>query len=601
MTQSPFRTAFRLPFAIILLTAFGSAADVAYTISLESPPEHLVQVQILLPPGPATRDLQLPVWNALYQIRDFAQFINWIRAKDRAGNPLQIRALNNSRWQLDSASDGAIVEYQIFVDSFGPFGAQLNAHHGFLNLAQILMYPVDSRNRPMTVRFSQVPPEWQVATPLPSNSGAYDADNYDRLVDSPVELGDFHESDFDEAGGHFRVVIDADPADYDANKIIANLHKITAAASSWMNDRPFQYYTFFFHFPRGPAGGGMEHAYSTAIEINAETIRRTLFPLNSVTAHEFFHLWNVKRIRPQTLEPIDYSKENFTRALWFSEGVTSTAEEIIQLRAGLMDEKQFLSRLSEQISELENRPAHLSQSAENSSLGAWLEGFDYYRRPDRSISYYNKGELLGFMLDLAIRDASHGRASLRELFQWMNANYAKKERYFDDSNGVREAAEAVSHADLGWFFTRYVAATDEIPWNDFLRYVGLHVERASVSVSDPGFIASRNFDGPVSVIAVTPGGEADKAGLQVGDIVTEIQGKPAGDESNQELSRMQPGDTISVKVRSRGPDREMRWKITARQEISYQVSDLGQVTPDQRARRIAWLKGETESPGAPTP
>src|SRR5262249_47999208 len=158
----------------------------------------------------------------------------------------------------------------IFVDSFGPFGAQLNAHHGFLNLAQILMYPVDSRNRPMTVRFSQVPPEWQVTTPLPSNSGAYDADNYDPPVHSPVELGDFHESDCDEAGGHCGAVIDADPADYDARKISATLHKIPAAASSWMNDRPFQSYTFFFHFPRGPAGGGMEHAYSTAIEINAE-------------------------------------------------------------------------------------------------------------------------------------------------------------------------------------------------------------------------------------------------------------------------------------------------------------------------------------------
>lgn len=343
----------------------------------------------------------------------------------------------------------------------------------------------------------------------------------------------------------------------------------------------------------------MEHAYATAIEINAETIRRTLFPLNSVTAHEFFHLWNVKRIRPQTLEPIDYTKENLTRALWFSEGVTSTAEEIIQLRAGLMDEKQFLRRLSEQIAELENRPAHLTQSAEDSSLGAWLEGLDYYRRPERSISYYNKGELLGFMLDLAIRDASHDRASLRELFQWMNVNYARKQRFFDDSNGVREAAEAVSHADLGSFFAKYVSSTDEIPWNDFLRYVGLRVEQFSVSVPEPGFIASRNFDGPMSVIAVNPGGEAEKAGLQVGDAITEIQGKPAGEESNQQLSRMQPGDTISVKVRSRGSDREMHWKIASHQQLSYEVTDLDTVTPEQRARRAAWLKGEAESAGVP--
>lgn len=599
MTPRSLRRAQQLALSIALLTVCCEAADTAYTISLDSPAEHLVQVQIILPPGPATRELQLPVWNALYQIRDFSQFVNWIRAKDRAGHPVQIRSVNNSCWQVEGAANGAIVEYQIFVDSFGPFGAQLNTHHAFLNLAQILMYSADSRNSPMTVRFSHVPGDWHIMTPLAFNSGVYTAENYDRLVDSPVELSQFHESDFDEAGGHFRVVIDADPTDYDSAKIVASLQKIVGAATSWMNDRPFETYTFFYHFPRGPAGGGMEHAYATAIEINAETIRRTLFPLNSVTAHEFFHLWNVKRIRPQTLEPIDYTKENLTRALWFSEGVTSTAEEIIQLRAGLMDEKQFLRRLSEQIAELENRPAHLTQSAEDSSLGAWLEGLDYYRRPERSISYYNKGELLGFMLDLAIRDASHDRASLRELFQWMNVNYARKQRFFDDSNGVREAAEAVSHADLGSFFAKYVSSTDEIPWNDFLRYVGLRVEQFSVSVPEPGFIASRNFDGPMSVIAVNPGGEAEKAGLQVGDAITEIQGKPAGEESNQQLSRMQPGDTISVKVRSRGSDREMHWKIASHQQLSYEVTDLDTVTPEQRARRAAWLKGEAESAGVP--
>jgi predicted metalloprotease with PDZ domain len=595
MTKQAIRRAVQVALSIAVLAAFSAAADVSYTVSLDSPEQHLVQVQITLPPGAAARELQLPVWNALYQVRDFAQFVNWVRAKDRAGNSLPTRQANDSRWQLDGAAEGAIVEYQIYVDSFGPFGAQINSHHAFLNLAQILMYPVEARNAPLTIRFSHIPSDWHIATPLQFVSGAYSAENYDRLVDSPVEMSAFHEFGFEEAGGHYRVIIDADPTDYDSDKIVANLHKIVAAATSWMNDRPFDTYTFFYHFPRGPAGGGMEHSYSTAIELNALTIRRSLYPLNSVTSHEFFHLWNVKRIRPQTLEPIDYTRENFTRALWFSEGVTSTAEECIQLRAGLLDEKQLLARLGEQISELENRPAHLTQSAEESSLDAWLEGFDYYRRPERSISYYNKGELLGFMLDLAIRDASHDRASLRELFQWMNVNYARKGRFFDDSNGVRETAEAISHADLGWFFTKYVAGREEIPWNDFLLYVGLHVEQFSIIVPDTGFVSSRNFDGPMSVIAVTPGGEAEHAGLQVGDIITEIQGRPASEESNQQLARMNTGEAISVKIRSRGLQHELQWKVTGRQETSYLVRDIDHVTPEQRTRRAAWLKGEAEA------
>jgi predicted metalloprotease with PDZ domain len=568
-----------------------------YVISLAAPEQHLVEVQVLLPGGGAQRELQLPVWNALYQVRDFVQYVNWVHAKDRAGQPLAVRELHKSLWQISGAERGAIVEYQIFVDSFGPFGAQLNTHHAFFNLAQILMYPVDARGAPVAVRFNRVPEGWRIATPLMSSgNGGFVAESYDRLVDSPVEIGNFQESDFDEAGGHFRVIVDAEPADYDMAQIVSALHKIVAAATSWMNDRPFDSYMFLYHFPRGPGGGGMEHAYSTAIDLNADAIARSSEVLSTVTAHEFFHLWNVKRIRPRTLEPADYTKENYTRALWFSEGVTSTAEGVIQLRAGLLNEKRYLELLSDEITELERRPAHLTQSAEESSLDAWLEGDPYYRRPERSISYYNKGELLGVVLDLAVRDATHDHASLREVMQWMNQNYAKKGRFFADSDGVREAAEAVSHADLASFFAKYVAGTDEIPWDEFFRGVGLKLTQETNAVPDAGFVASRNFDGPMLVGAVTPGGDAERAGLLVGDTILEIQGNAVGQESRDELARLSPGDTLAVKVRPRrGAERELKWKIGSRQEISYRIKDLENVTAEQRTRRVAWLKGEAEA------
>jgi len=604
--MKPFSNLARKHLRLVLLAAFLSSAaraqppaSVAYTVDFSSPAQHLVQVRIILPAGNSQRELQLPVWNALYQIRDFAQYVNWIRAKGRSGRSLAVREIDKSRWQIQGAAGGAIVDYQIYADSPGPFGAQLNPHHAFFNLAEMLMYPVDARSAPLSLRFSHIPEGWRIATPLKSDRDAFLAENYDRLVDSPVEIGNFEESDFDEAGGHFRVIIDADPADYDMAAIVGALHKIVTAATTWMNDRPFDTYTFFYHFPHGPAGGGMEHAYSTAIELSADAVKPSLDTLTGVTAHEFFHLWNVKRIRPQTLEPVDYTRENYTRALWFSEGVTSTAEGIILLRAGLIDEKQYLYRLGEEITELERRPAHLTQSAEESSLDAWLEGNAYYRRPERSISYYNKGELLGVMLDLAVRDASHGQASLREVLQWMNANYARKGRFFNDSDGVRGAAEAVTHADLSAFFAKYVAGTEEIPWDDFLRSAGLHVEVAANTMPDAGFIASRSFDGPMSVAAVTPGSPAEHAGMQVGDVIVELQGKPAGQESRQELAQLSAGDMLTVKVRSRrGVERELQWQMGSRQEISYGVKDLDTVTPGQRARRTAWLKGEAQSASA---
>jgi predicted metalloprotease with PDZ domain len=584
-------------FAFIFLGFSSSYATTGYSVSLANPEQHLVEVQIILPEGPAERELQLPVWNALYQIRDFSQYVNWIRAKDRAGNPLPVRSINDSRWQIAGAQAGAIVEYQIFADSAGPFGAQLSAHHAFFNLAQILMYPVDARDQPTVIRFAQVPQQWRIATPLAATTGGdFEAENYDRLVDSPVEIGTFQESDFDEGGGHYRVIVDAEPGDYDMQTITGMLQKIVTAATTWMDDRPFASYMFIYHFPRGPAGGGMEHAYSTAIALNAEVVERSPEVLASVSAHEFFHLWNVKRIRPQTLEPVDYTKENYTRALWFSEGCTSAAADFIQLRAGLLDERGFERELSADITELERRPAHLTQSAEQSSLDAWLEGYPYYRRPERSISYYNKGELLGITLDLALREASHGQASLRDVFQWMNQNYPKKGRFFSDSDGVREAAEAVSHVNLASFFANYVSSTEEIPWDDFFRVVGLHIVKSSTTVADAGFAASRNFDESMIVAAVTAGSQAEQAGLKVGDSILQINGNQPGQDSSEALSNLTPGDTITVTVRSRGnQEHELKWRVGSREEISYELKDLESVTPGQRAARAAWLKGEAQS------
>jgi predicted metalloprotease with PDZ domain len=588
----------QLRLALFLCVTGPCYAVTDYVVSLASAEQHLVEVQILLPEGPEQRELQLPVWNALYQVRDFAQYLNWVRAKDRAGRPLAVRELEKSRWQISGAEGGAVIEYQIYASMPGPFGAEFNSHHAFFNLAEILMYPVEARNEPMVVRFSQVPKEWGVATPLTSlPEGRFSAENYDRLVDSPVEIGTFRESDFDEGGGHYRVVVDAESGDYDMEKIVAMLHNIVAAATGWMRDRPFDNYLFIYHFPRGPAGGGMEHSYSTAIDVNAYVLPGSAEALTSVTAHEFFHLWNVKRIRPQTLEPVDYTKENYTRALWFSEGCTSTAADFIELRAGALGERHFEQDLAAAISELQRRPAHLTQSAEESSLDAWLEGDAYYRRPERSISYYNKGELLGILLDLAVREASHGQASLREVFEWMNQNYAKKGRFFPDSDGVRKAAEAVSHADLGWFFSNYVAGTEEIPWNDFFRSVGLRLIEEKSTTSDAGFAASRNFDGPMIVSGVNAGSAAEGAGLQTGDMILEINGKMPGRESSPDTERLKPGETISVKIRNkRGGEHELQWKMGSKEEITYELSDIEKIGAEQQARRAAWLRGEAQSP-----
>ncbi len=601
------RLPLRIVLAVLLLSCFANAAErvdydqvrlaiaTSYTIWLTHPEQHIVRVEVVLPAGPPTRELQLPVWNALYQVRDFSQFVNWVRAKDGEGKPIPVRQVDKSRWHINSAQNGASVEYEIVVNEPGPYGAQLNAHHAFFNLAEILMYPVNARASPMLVRWNDVPPGWRVATALPEAAPfAFTADNYDLLVDAPIEISDFQESDFAQGGGNYRVVVDADRGDYKMDSVVAMVRRVVEAETAWMNDRPFDTYLFIYHFPRDPGGGGMEHAYSTAIDVNAQVLATDPQALADVTAHEFFHLWNVKRIRPQSLQPVDYTKENYSDVLWFSEGVTNTVEDYILLRAGFMDEKGYLNRLAGDIEGLERRPAHLTQSAEESSLDAWLEKYPAYRQPGRSISYYDKGNLLGVMLDLEVRQASRGAASLRDVLQWMNRNYARQGRSFPDSDGVRQAAEAVSHADLQWFFQKYVAGTDEIPWNDFFQTVGLRVVRSSNRFADLGFGTSQSAGAPPAVSVLDPDSEAARSGLAVGDSVLEINGRVASSDYRAQLAAVRAGEKLRLRVRNDRGEHEVTWKIGSREQVDYEIKDMDMVTPQQKARRAAWLSGEDQ-------
>ena len=582
--------------SFVLASATAFAADpVRYIISLAHPEQHLVRVNMQIPPGVAEHDLQMPVWNALYQVRDFSQYVNWVRASDPAGRPLTVSSVDKSRWRISGTENGATVEYETFADQAGPYNAQLNEEHAFFNFAEILMYAVDQRSAPATVSFTNVPPGWKIACALQHKDEAeLAAESYDRLVDSPVELGSFEESDFDQGGARYRIVVDAEESSYDMRRVVSSVRRIASAATKWMNDRPFESYLFIYHFPHAPGGGGMEHAYSTAIDVSAQMLADNPLSLPDVTAHEFFHLWNVKRIRPQSQEPVDFTKEQYCSSLWFSEGVTDTAQNLIEARAGFVDEPTYLLRIANAIGAFERRPAHLTQSAEASSRDAWLEKYSYYRLPERSISYYNKGDLIGILLDLAIRDASQGRAALRDLFLWLNQNYAQQGKFFPDSAGIRQAAETLTHEDFGPFFEKYVAGTVEIPWDDFFKSVGLHLVKRAGSVADPGFSATRNFGAAPTVSVIVPGGGAQQAGLALGDSILKINGREASSDFQQQLANLMPGDTVHLHVKSRRGERDLQWTLASREEVEFELRDVDNMTPQQKARRAAWLASEDE-------
>lgn len=466
-----------LAFAALITTAYPARATIRYQVGLSRPADHTFHIGMTIPGVRGNVTVQMAAWDALYQIRDFAHHVSEMRASDASGRDLRVNRLDKQTWRIEGSGD-VNVQYASYWDENGPFGTQLDAEHAFLNLAMVLCYVPDRISEDTIVRFDGVAPGWRVAVELPPADGAdgapnaYAAANYGALADAPVEIGRFDEVRFTAGGRPIRVVLHGDAVD--RSRLINTLTSIVNYETGLMGESPFREYLFLCHIGRRYGGGGMEHSNSAAIGVDSGAT------LANVSAHEFFHLWNVKRIRPQSLEPLDRRGEMWTPSLWFAEGVTNTYASYTLVRTGLWSKSEFLEDLSAQISALESRPAHRWQSAEESSLTTWFDKYALYNRPEFSVSYYDKGQLLGVGLDLTIRDATDNRASLDDVLRRLNQQYAQRGRFYADSQGVRMAAEDVirqakpdANADLSDFFGRYVAGTDDLPYEQWLSVAGL--------------------------------------------------------------------------------------------------------------------------------
>jgi predicted metalloprotease with PDZ domain len=588
--------------AATLFAATPARATIRYRVSLAHNDEHVFQVEMEIPKGIVPTVIAMPAWNALYQVRDFTYRVQGLKGaavseSDESGTALLLKPLDKQTWSVGSLQSPAksedlrkeVVRYSIEWDDPGPFNSQLNAHHAFINLAEILMYIPNRRSEDTEVVFDHLPLTWKLAAGLPAgpDENSFTAESYDALVDAPVEAGKFEDFGFENQGARFRVIVDG--AEWDKGHLEDCLRRITTYELRLMGGPPFGEYAFFFHF--GPyadvGGGGMEHSNSTAISATSVESAAT------VAAHEFFHAWNVKRIRPQALEPVDYSKEQYTRALWFAEGVTSTYGAFALERVGLWTKDQFYDDLATQISDLESRPAHKWQSVEESSLDAWLEKYDSYNSPDRSISYYNKGQLDGLLLDLEIRDATDNRKSLDDVLRAMNAEYAQAGKFYDDSMGIRRIVEQVSGKSFEDFFRRFVAGTDEIPYNDFLAAAGWELKVEKTTTSDLGFwLGTESFKG-VTVSGLEPGSAAELAGLRTGDVIVPARGKPDGRELANFLRTRAGGDPLTLKVHREGQEIEIAFQVGSREDREYAIVEIPHPSERQRRIRDGVLKGTT--------
>jgi predicted metalloprotease with PDZ domain len=598
--------------------AQGGAPQITYTVSMPRPETHLLEVEMRLrwesPAAPAGVELLMPVWTpGSYLVREYARHVQDFAAQDGGGRALQWRKTNKNTWRVESGGAREVrARYSVYANELTVRTNELNDRHAFWNNAALLMYPEGHLKAPSTVRV--VPfRDWKVATGLPAVSGerhTFRAENFDVLYDSPFIASNFRLLTFEVRGVEHRIVFDGE-GNFDAERVRRDTQKIVESSVEMMRDVPYRDYTFIY-MTHPTVRGGLEHLNSTAViytrfGFRPESSYRDFLTL---VAHEFFHLWNVKRIRPDALGPFDYTRENYTRLLWVAEGVTSYYEGILVRRAGLMTDKHYLDAAAKAFSDLQNTPGRHEMSIEEASFDAWIK----YYRPDENtinsaVSYYDKGAIVAMLLDLEIRKRSRGARTLDDVLRHLYDEFYKKNRNFTPED-FQSAAERAAGASLDDFFRRYVRGREELDYNAALETVGLRLDtagpaettaaaRTSAALTALGATLAQEGD-RLTVRNVPAGTPAYEQGLSAGDQIVAVDGyRATRDFLGARFEEKKPGEAVTLTVFRLDELRTLQIKLVAPREATYRIVPVRQPTPEQMKNYQAWLNAPYPKPAQP--
>jgi predicted metalloprotease with PDZ domain len=601
----------------------GPAPEINFTVSMLRPHTHLLEVEIRLQqatgtPGAET-DLIMPVWTpGSYLVREFARHVQDFRATDATGKTLTWTKINKNTWRIATlGSRDWRATYRVYANELSVRTNELNSEHAFWNNAALLMYPAGLLNVPSTLHVL-APDPWKVATGLPVLPGpknTFRAENFDILYDSPVEVSNFKTLSFEVKGVPHRIIIDGE-GNYDPEKMRTDVKKIVETEVELMGGEiPYHDYTFILHL-RANTGGGLEHLNSTALgyprfgfgpepKERSETVNsagpgapplRTYRGFLTLVAHEFFHLWNVKRIRPDALGPFDYTKENYTRLLWVAEGFTDYYARLVLRRAGLITEKEFLTETAKAFQNLQNTPGRLVMNLEESSFDTWIK---YYRQDENSINsqvdYYDKGSLLGLLLDLEIRKQSHGAKSLDDVMRYLYAEFFKKGRNYTPED-FQKACELMAGSSLESFFAKYIRGTEELDYDAALATAGLRLDKSltaegTKAVEKPflGADVAQEED-RLMVKKVYAGAAAYEQGLNAGDQIVAFNNMRANKEFvDARIAEKRPGDLITLTIFRSDDLSTLLIKLGARVDSVYRIVPVDNAVDEQKRIYQSWL------------
>jgi predicted metalloprotease with PDZ domain len=586
-----------------------------YRLSMPAPATHRFELEARLArPGP-TAELCFPVWTpGSYLVREHARHVEGLRAEDGHGRPLPLRRLDKHRVAVDAGgADEVVLRWSAWANELSVRTCHLDATHGYVNGAALFPYAAGRLSEPCALEVA-APEGWQVATalaPAPAGGPAvFTARDYDELADSPLEIGRHRLLRFEAAGKAHELALWG-RARLDEERLVADVKRIVETLAGLFGGLPYERYVFIVHLV-DRRRGGLEHAASTTLSIGRggfhprDAYEETL----SLVAHEFFHLWNVKRLRPAAFTPYDYAREQYTRLLWWFEGVTSYYDTLTLVRAGLVEPRRWLKSVGQVFTSLLRTPGAAKMSAEESSFLAWVKLY----RPDENsvnstVSYYLKGELVALALDLELRRAG---GSLDALVRTLLARHGQEGGAGLPEDGVERAvAEVLGEGAARTFFDRYVRGVE--PLAPALETVGLRLRRRAAAGLDDkggtpgaengqgaarpngageeaGWLGAELAAGPrLTVVHVKEGSPAWAAGLQAEDEIVAEDGFRVDRAGLWErLSQEGPAGTLRLSLFRRDELLEITVPLAAAPEDTAWFEPIPDAPAEARAAFEAW-------------
>lgn len=596
--------------------AAAAADSLSFTVSIPQPATHTLHVTLRCEGLKGElEDFKMPAWSpGYYGIGDYARNVSNFHVADGAGHALPFEMTAKNTWRVAAANAPVIVvDYDVFGATNFAANTYIGEERAYLSPSGVFVHVGGEVQHPVTVNI-QEPSNWkQIATglePVKGHPGLFSAANFDVLYDCPILMGNQEILQFAVKGVPHYIALENVAAEVSRPKMVADLQKMVEAATRLIGDVPYQHYTFLM---MGRGNGGIEHLNSASIEFAGDRINTPAEYLRwlSYVCHEYFHNFNVKRIRPIALGPFDYDQENLTHMLWVSEGLSVYYEDLVLVRAGLMTREQYLEKMAAAIGSFENSSGRHYQSATESSWNTWNTGSGVGGDRNVTISYYNNGAMLGAMLDLAIRKGSGDRKSLDDVMRALYQKYyLGKKRGFTDAE-FRQECEAAAGGSLAEVFG-YASTTREVNYAKYFALAGLQLDFTSKAAAGaslgldtdteaippsqvPAGRGGRGRGGaaPTRLVVVdcAPDSPAAGAGLQPGDIVVQVEGAPATASSlSQALLTRKAGDSLRLRISHGGSERDLEVTLAANLARTYKLSLAGGGTAAEAAILSNWLR-----------